>query len=61
MIFKEEDIINEYLSTNKTIRCIAGDFGTNNHLVKRILLRHGIDVSQKELGSQFHRKLLRDR
>lgn len=44
----EQKIIDMYVKDRMTLRSIAKKFDTDHHRIKRILTKHGIEITQKD-------------
>ena len=45
----EHKIIELYTIEKMTLRMIAKEMGTNHHRIKRILVKNGVEITQKEM------------
>ena len=60
----EKEIIRLYVEEKMTLRMVADNFGTNHHRIKRILVKNGIEITQKNRirkpFSESHKKKISD-
>lgn len=43
----EEEVVRLYTVEKMTLRMVAEEMGSNHHTIKRVLLRHGVEITQK--------------